>query len=254
VKVDDHFSTVFKKSIEVSEKTAGLFDITVAPLVNAYGFGFTKKKTVNQKGIDSLLKFIGYKNVKLVADTISKAFPQVMLDFNAIAQGYTVDVLASFLENKGIDNYLIELGGEIRAKGKKIDGNTWSVGIEQPNEDPNIGTALHTRIRLTDQSLATSGNYKEFYVEDGKKYTHIINPLTGNPAKNNLLSVSVVAGDCMTADAYATAFMVMGLDKAKQFLADNKEVHLEVLFIYDDLGRWKTYISDNFPGPTQEIP
>ncbi len=241
--VDDYFVEVFKKSIEVSEKTNGLFDVTVAPVINAWGFGFTKKAAVDSTMIDSLLDFIGYKTVKLEGKKLVKQQQQTQLDFNALAQGYTIDVLAAYLERKGIANYLVELGGEVKAKGKKKNGN-WTVGIDQPNETPADGRPLQAIIKLKDRALATSGNYRKFYIEDGKKYAHIIDPNTGYPAKNNLLSASVLAADCMTADAYATAFMVMGLEKSKQFLEANKNLHLEVFFIYDEKGVWKTYTSE----------
>lgn len=244
--VDAYFTDVFQKSMDVSEKTDGLFDVTVAPLVNAYGFGFTKKSTVDSMMIDSLRRLVGYQKVRLAGSTLVKESPRVMLDFNAIAQGYTVDVLAEFLESKGIHHYLVELGGELRAKGEKLDGSRWTVGIQEPEENAADGAALNRTIALQDKALATSGNYKKFYVENGKKFSHIINPHTGYPAKNNLLSATVVADDCMTADAYATAFMVMGVEPAKQFLAAHKDLQLEVLFIYDDQGTWKTYISENF--------
>jgi len=247
VLADDYFSDVFTKSMEVSEKTKGLFDVTVAPVINAYGFGFTKKEKVTQSLIDSLLRFVGYKKVRLTDRKLVKEMPQIKLDFNAIAQGYTVDVLSSFLESKGIRHYLVEVGGELRAKGKKSDDSYWTVGIEQPDENmAEGGTLNNVLIKIKDKSLATSGNYKKFYIEDGNKYTHIINPFTGYPARNNLLSATVIAGNCMTADAYATAFMVMGLDKAKQFLDDNKNLGLEVLFIYDEKGISKTYMSKGF--------
>ncbi len=247
VLADDYFSDVFTKSMEVSEKTKGLFDVTVAPVINAYGFGFTKKEKVTQSLIDSLLRFVGYKKVRLTDRKLVKEMPQIKLDFNAIAQGYTVDVLSSFLESKGIRHYLVEVGGELRAKGKKSDDSYWTVGIEQPDENmAEGGTLNNVLIKIKDKSLATSGNYKKFYIEDGNKYTHIINPFTGYPARNNLLSATVIAGNCMTADAYATAFMVMGLDKAKQFLEDNKNLGLEVLFIYDEKGISKTYMSKGF--------
>ena len=242
--IDEYFSDVFNKSIEVSEKTNGVFDVTVAPIINVYGFGFTKKEKVNKLLIDSLLKFIGYKKVRLEGKRLAKESPQVMLDFNAIAQGYTVDVLASFLESKHIENYLVEVGGELRAKGKKMNDSSWTVGIEQPNE--TLSGSLKASIQLKDKALATSGNYKKFYIEDGQKYTHIINPFTGYPAKNNLLSATVIAGNCITADAYATAFMVMGLEKSKEFLLKNKELNLEVFFIYDDNGVVKSYTSEKF--------
>jgi thiamine biosynthesis lipoprotein len=244
IEVDDYFSDVFNKSMEVSEKTNGAFDVTVAPIINAYGFGFTKKAKVNKELIDSLLKFIGYKKVRLEGKKLVKEMPQVMLDFNAIAQGYTVDVLASFLESKHVDNYLVEVGGELRAKGKKLNDSSWTVGLEQPNETQT--SSLKAIIQMKDKALATSGNYKKFYIEDGKKYTHIINPFTGYPAKNNLLSTTVIADDCMTADAYATAFMVMGLEQSKDFLAKHTNLNLEVFFIYDDHGISKSYTSEKF--------
>jgi len=246
VKVDRYFSDVFKKSIEVSQKTKGLFDVTVAPIINAYGFGFTKRERITKVLIDSLRRFVGYQKVRLVGNKLVKEMPQVMLDFNAIAQGYTVDVLASFLESKGISNYLVEVGGELRAKGTKLNDSSWTVGIEQPKESLSEDVSLFTEINIKDKSLATSGNYKKFYVEEGKKYAHIIDPFTGYPAKNNLLSATVIADDCMTADAYATSFMVMGLAKSKQFLLEHKDLNLEVFFIYDENGIWKKFTSTNF--------
>jgi thiamine biosynthesis lipoprotein len=246
VKVDEYFSDVFKKSIEVSEKTKGLFDVTVAPIINAYGFGFTKKERITNVLIDSLLRFVGYKKVRLVDNKLVKDIPQVMLDFNAIAQGYTVDVIASFLESKGISNYMVEVGGELRAKGTKLNDSSWTVGIEKPNESLTEGASLFAVINIKDKSLATSGNYKKFYVEEGKKYAHIIDPFTGYPAKHNLLSATVIADDCITADAYATSFMVMGLEKSKQFLLEHKDLNLEVFFIYDENGVSKKYISKYF--------
>jgi FAD:protein FMN transferase len=254
VLIDAYFKDVFTKAIVVSGSTNGVFDVTVAPVVNAYGFGFSKREKINQTLIDSLLSRVGYQKLRLVDEKLVKESPEIMLDFNAIAQGYTVDVLASFLESKGIKNYLVEVGGELRAKGKRLDDNYWTVGIEQPNEADESGKALYVNLRIKDKSLATSGNYKRYYVEDGKKYAHIIHPFTGYPAKNNLLSATVVADDCMTADAYATAFMVMGLDDAKQFLADNPEMKLEVLFIYDEAGKWKTYTSPKFRENVEVVP
>jgi thiamine biosynthesis lipoprotein len=252
--VDDYFIEVFNKSIEVSEKTKGLFDITVAPVINAWGFGFTKKATVDSTMIDSLLNFIGYKMVKLERKKLIKEKPQIMLDFNAIAQGYTVDVLAAYLESIGIINYLVELGGEVKAKGKKNNEEYWTIGIDQPNEIPTNGRPLKAIVKLKNRALATSGNYRRFYEENGKKYAHIIDPYTGYPAKHNLLSATVLADDCMTADAYATAFMVMGLEKSKQFLSEHRELNLQVFFIYDENGNWKTYTSKTLKEWVEEIP
>jgi thiamine biosynthesis lipoprotein len=246
-KADTHFIAVFQKAAEVSQQTAGAFDVTVAPLINAYGFGFKKKEQVTPAKIDSLLLLTGYQKIRLEGKTLVKASPGMMVDFNAIAQGYTVDVLAGFLDSRGISEYLIELGGEVRAKGKKQDGSAWTVGIEEPEATGGEGGTLNRTIALQDNALATSGNYKKFYVEDGKRYTHIIDPHTGLPAKNNLLSATVVAPDCMTADAYATAFMVMGLEQAKAFVAARQNLQLSVFFLYDEQGATKTYVSPDFP-------
>jgi len=247
VEVDAHFKAVFNKSKAVAEKTNGLFDPTVAPLVNAYGFGFTKRERVTPALLDSLQKIIGYRHVWLDRNKLVKRFPEVMLDFNALAPGYTVDILAAFLESNDIHDYLVELGGELRSKGKKLDGSAFTLGIEQPEDNQVEGAKIFTRIKLGDYALATSGNYKKFYVEGGKKYSHIIDPLTGYPAKNNILSATVIAPDCISADAYATAFMVMGLEKAQAFVAANPELQLSVFFIYDDQGTTKTWLSQNFP-------
>ena len=244
VVADKYFTDVFNKAQEISTLTDGAFDITVAPFVNAWGFGFTKKAEVDSAMIDSLIKYVGYKSIRLENLKVIKPASGVMLDFNAIAQGYTVDVLASFLESKGVKNYMIELGGEVKTKGKKKDNTPWKIGIDQPNETETNGRPLQAIIQLENQALATSGNYRKFYIDNGKKYAHIIDPKTGYPVNHNLLSATVIAKDCMTADAFATAFMVMGMEKAKQFLFEHKELGLEVFIIYDEHGSLKTYYSD----------
>lgn len=244
VVADPYFINVFNKSIEVSNKTNGLFDVTVGPLVNAWGFGFSKKAKVDSVMIDSLVRFVGYKKIKLQGQKVIKENPEIMLDFNAIAQGYSVDVLADYLESKGIKNYLVELGGELKAKGKK-HLEYWKVGIDQPTEIQTEERPLEAIITLKDRALSTSGNYRKFYVEEGQKYSHTIHPYTGYPAKQNILSATVLADNCMTADAYATTFMVMGLERSKQFLQENKELNLEVYFIYDENGQWKTFTSES---------
>ena len=251
--VDHYFVDVYKKSREVSEKTGGLFDVTVAPLVNAWGFGFTKKASVDSAMIDSLLNFVDYKMIRLQGNKLIKTKPQTMLDFNAIAQGYSVDVLTAYLESMGINNYLVELGGEVKAKGKKNNEN-WKVGIDQPNENNISERKLEAIINLNNKALATSGNYRKFYEENGKKYAHILDPHSGYPAKQDLLSATVLAADAITADAYATSFMVMGLERSKQFLANNKDLNLEVYFIFDQNGSWKTYSSESLKKWIKEVP
>ena len=253
VRLDTYFTEVFKASMEVSKTTGGLFDVTVAPLVNAYGFGFTAKAAVDSFMIDSLLNLVGYRKIRLEGDQFVKEKPGIMIDFNAIAQGYTVDVLAAFLDKRNIGSYLIELGGEVKAKGKKMNNEYWKVGIDVPNEMPDNERKLHAVVKLNNRSLATSGNYRKFYVENGKKYAHIIDPRTGYPANSNLLSVSVIAGDCITADAYATAFMVMGIERSKQFLTTNPDLGLQVYFIYDEEGRLKTYTSPSLQQSIETI-
>lgn len=254
VRVDDHFLKVFSKAIEVSTKTNGLFDVTVTPLINAYGFGFTKKATINDKVIDSLRQFIGYEKVRLEGRRVIKEQQAMMLDFNAIAQGYSVDVLGLYLESKGIENYLVELGGEVKAKGRKENSEYWKVGIDQPEEGFPAARNLNTVINLKDRAMATSGNYRRYYEENGRKYGHIIDPGTGYPANHNLLSASVFADDCMTADAYATAFMVMGVEQTTAFLSDNKDLKLDVLLIYDNNGTWKTHSSKGLEEWIEENP
>lgn len=254
VVADKYFIDVFRKAQEISQQTNGAFDVTVAPIVNAWGFGFTKRARIDSATIDSLLRFVGYQKIKLEGGAIVKTNPGMMLDFNAIAQGYTVDLLSSFLESKGINNYLVELGGEVRTKGKKNNGEDWKIGIDQPNETYTEGRPLKAIVSLKNKALATSGNYRKFYVENGRKYAHIIDPHTGYPAKHNLLSATVIANDCMTADAFATAFMVMGLEKAKQFLSKDKQLGLEVFFIYDEQGTWKTYTSETLKERIEELP
>lgn len=250
---DEHFENVFKRSMEVSEITGGAFDVTVGPLVNAWGFGFSKKDKIDSNTIRGLLPFTGYRMVRLENGRLFKEKKEIMVDFNAIAQGYTIDVIAAFLESNGIRDYFIELGGEVRTKGKKEKDQPWKIGIDKPNGNKQGERVLQAIIELENRSLATSGNYRKFYEENGQKYSHIIDPATGYPAKNNLLSASVIAADCMTADAFATAFMVMGLEKSKTFLSQHPESGLEVYFIYDEKGEWKTFISENLKGKIREL-
>ena len=247
VKLDDYFLTVFNKAIEISGKTDGAFDITVAPLVNAWGFGFSKRDSVSPQLIDSLLQFVGMDKVKISKGKVVKANPGVMLDASAIAKGYGVDVVADYLESLGVRNYLVEIGGEIRVRGHNMRGISWRVGIDKPIDDPKVlHRELQEIIEITDGALASSGNYRNFYIKDGKKYAHTIDPKTGYPIQHELLSTSVIASDCMTADAYATAFMVLGMDKAKAIV--EKTPGLEAYFICraEDSDTLKIIYTDGF--------
>jgi thiamine biosynthesis lipoprotein len=247
VKIDAMFEAIFKRSMEVSESTQGAFDVTVCQLVNAWGFGFKNKADVTKELIDSLFQFTGYKKVKLENGKVIKENPGIMLDFNAIAQGFSVDVLSRFLESKGIKDYLVDIGGEIRGSGKKPGGESFTVAIEKPATDMYSKQELQVKLHLDNISLATSGNYRKYYEENGVRYSHTIDPSTGYPAKNTLLSASVIAKDCITADAYATAFMVMGLEKTQAFLKYNPNLGLEAYCIYAGEGvALKTWSTKGF--------
>jgi len=227
---DEYFRTVFSRAKQITKVTDGAFDMTVAPLVNAWGFGFSKKDSITSELIDSLMMDVGMDMVELKDGKVMKARPGIMLDASAIAKGYAVDVVADFLESKGIENYMVEIGGEMRVKGENPKGVSWKVGIDKPIDDPKvIERELQEIISVSNTALATSGNYRNFYVKDGKKYAHTISPYTGYPVDHQLLGVSVLAPDCMTADAYATAFMVLGLEKGMKIVEDDPD--LEAYFI-----------------------
>lgn len=232
-KTDYYLNTVLQKSKEVYENTDGAFDITVAPLVNAWGFGFKNKEKMTDEKVDSILQFIGFNQISFNDSIIEKKDPRVMIDMNAIAQGYSVDVVADFLEKKGVTNYLVEIGGEVKTKGVNPDQKAWRIGIDKPVENNFIpGADLQAIIQLNNQSLATSGNYRKFYEENGVKYSHTINPKTGYSVNHTLLSATVIAKDCITADAFATAFMVLGLEKSYDLVMSIEG--LEAYFIYSD--------------------
>ncbi|NOR34396.1 MAG: FAD:protein FMN transferase, partial [Bacteroidales bacterium] len=211
----------------------GAFDITVAPVVNAWGFGFTERSRVDSALIDSLLQFVGMSKVSLRENKLVREREGMMLDMNAIAQGYAVDVLAGFFDAENIENYLVEIGGEVRCSGKNRFGLDWRIGIDKPIDGLQLpGVQMQAIVQISGRSLATSGNYRRFYEEDGIKYSHTIDPSTGYPVQHGLLSATVVASDCMRADAYATAFMVMGYEKARRFL--EKHTYLDAYLIFND--------------------
>jgi thiamine biosynthesis lipoprotein len=239
---DELFTAVFDISKEVYEQTNGLFDPTIAPVVNAWGFGFENLHSTDSVVIDSLLKFVDFTKINLNGLQVIKDEEGMMLDFNAVAQGYSVDVLASLLEKKGIENYLVEVGGELKAKGLNINDTLWRIGIDRPLPDLQE-REIEAIVNLENKALATSGNYRKFYEKDGMKYSHTINPKTGYPVEHNLLSATVVTGNCGYADAYATSFMVMGLQDSKDFLSKHQEI--EALLIYsDEKGDLQTFITE----------
>ena len=254
VKVDSLFSKVFYKAKSVNELSDGAFDITVGPLVNAWGFGTELRLKIDSALIDSLIQFVGMDKVQIEKKRVVKSDPGVILDVNAIAQGYSVDIVADFLSKKGIHNYLVEIGGEISAAGIKKKRTPWKVGVDKPY-DYNImpGQDLQVILTLEDISMATSGNYRKFFEENGVKYSHSIDPKTGYPVRHNLLSVTVTAPDCMSADAFATAFMIMGLEKSVKLV--KKLDGIEAYFIYsDDKGDFCTEFTDGFREMIVEVP
>lgn len=239
VEVDKMFLEVLQKSFEVQEKTNGAFDVTLAPVINAWGWGFKNKEKIDSALIDSLMQFVGRAHFTIQGNTVTKDDSSAMLDFNAIAQGYSADVLANFLKANFIENFMVELGGEVVAQGVNENNEVWRLGIDKPVENAET-RELSAVLSLDGKALATSGNYRKFYEEDGVKYSHTINPENGYPVRHSLLSASVVADDAMTADAYATCFMVMGLEKSIEFLATDKS--LDAFLIYSDsTGQFKTF-------------
>lgn len=235
VNISDHFLEVYRLAQEVSRETGGAFDITVAPLVNAWGFGFKHQKLPDKKQVDSLLKFVGMDKFRITPiRRYVKSDPRVMLDFGAIAKGYGADVVARFLKAKGIRNFMVEIGGEVVASGISEKRVPWKIGVTKPTDDStSTDMQLQTVLNVTDIAMATSGNYRNFYYKGGRKYAHTIDPRTGRPVQHNILSATVLADRCAKADAYATSFMVLGLEETKKVLEKHPE--LMAYLIYSDV-------------------
>lgn len=230
VVLDSLFINVFTKAQEVSEVSDGLFDVTTSPLINAWGFGFKNMGRVTPALIDSLKTLVGYKKLSLADGKIYKSDPRIQINTSAIAKGYSSDVIAALLERHGIQNYMVEIGGEISAKGVSASGRCWQIGVSTPlGKDIYDYDKLQTVVSLCNRSMATSGNYRNYYIKDGKKYAHTINPKTGYPSESNILSATVIAGDCMTADAYATVFMLADTARVREIAIQEKLSYLLVV-------------------------
>jgi len=247
--VDNHFKNVFIASKEMYRETNGFFDPTIGKLVNAWNFGSEKNTTkLDSAKVDSLMQFVGFERILIntSTNTIIKTHPRPYLDFNAIAKGYAVDIVGEFLESKDIKNYMINIGGELRAKGINIKKQSgWTVGIENPNFDGS--QSYNKAFILKDKAMATSGTYRKFKVDDnGNRYTHIINTKTGYPSKSNILSVSVIAETCMMADGYATAIQAMGINKARSLLTKHPELKVYLIFENDNQ-ELETLMFNDFP-------
>lgn len=245
VEVDSIFIDCYNHSHEVSELTSGAFDCTVGGLVEVYGFAAKNRQKVTDKQVDSLLKYVGYKNIRLENKRLIKKYKQTKLDFNAIAQGYTTDLITNYFLKKGIKNFIVDVGGEVRANGKKENGKLWRCAIEQPSDSLDAERKFNSYIELDNNSVVTSGSYRKYYIdEQGEKKSHTIDPKTGKSVTHSLLSVSVIASNATIADGLATSFMVMGLEKSKEFL--RLHTNLKAYFIYSDSKtKYKTYATSN---------
>ena len=247
VVVDAMFKEVFQLSKRIFKETGGYFDPTVGTLVNAWGFGPERKLELDSLKVDSLLRYVGFNKVSLTPQNrIKKQSPEIYIDFNAIAKGYAIDRLAAMMDAQGIENYLIEVGGEIVSKGENaIKEKPWVVGIDDPQME--IGRSSKLLIELTDKALASSGNYRKFRIDEvtGKKYVHTVNPKTGFTQNSNTLAVTILANDCATADAYATAFMAMDLDEAFKLISNDKELEAYIVYL-DDKGETQEFLTNGF--------
>ncbi|VBB44884.1 ApbE family lipoprotein (fragment) [uncultured Paludibacter sp.] len=246
MRTDTDFEEMYAVAKKVSEKTDGAFDITVAPLVNAWGFGYGNHNHSIKPNVDTIMPFVGYKKIKLENHCLIKEDKRTCLDANALAPGQASDVIAKLLEEKGSENYLIEIGGEINCKGLNPKGEKWRIGIDKPVDDPaNENEELQAILEITNVSLATSGNYRDYYYQDGKKYSHTVNPHTGLTVEHGLLSVTVIAPTCIEADAYATACMVLGIEGSLKLC--ESVPNLECYLIYADKnGQYKTVQTKGF--------
>ena len=233
-----YFFPVLKKSEEIFEATNGAFDPTIYPLVNAYGFGVKKNKNPENVDVDSLLQLVGFRNILFDSIAVKKTKSNVQLDFNGIAQGYSVDVIGDFLNGHNISRFMVEIGGEILCKGYKTNGKPWVTGIENPLKPG----ALFCSVQLSDRAMTTAGNYRNNFEKDGQIFNHIINPKTGSMEQSSLLSVTVFAKDAITADGYDTAFFVMGLEETKRFLSRQTDIDVCILYSGDD-GKLKAYLT-----------
>ena len=245
VEVDEHFRFMFEEAKRLNKKSNGAFDVTVGPLVQAWGFGTDKQpEKIDSLLIDSLLKISGMHHINIADNKVIKKKKGVQLNFNAIAKGYTVDVIADFFDKKKINNYLIEIGGEVRVKGKNPKKMLWRIGVDKPEDGNKIpGSALSAIIRLNNKALATSGNYRNYYVKDGIKFAHTIDPETGYPVQHQLLSTTIVTDKCAVADAFATACMVKGFDESIEMVENDRQI--EGFFIFNDKnGKFRIYVTN----------
>jgi hypothetical protein BACCOPRO_00544 len=245
------FNDVVRLSLQLSRETDGAFDITVAPLVNEWGFGFKHRERINASKIDSLRAFVGYDKLFYEGNRLNKRDSRVTIDCGAVAKGYGVDCVARLLSSKGCTNYMVEIGGEVVVKGKNAKGKKWTIGINKPVDDSTKTVSeVQSILHVSDCGIATSGNYRNFYYVDGRKVSHTIDPKTGQPVQHSLLSATVLTPSCAKSDALATSFMVMGLDRAKAFLAKHKDVQAYFIFA-DGQGKYNVWMTEGMQKLTE---
>ncbi|MFZ4456690.1 MAG: FAD:protein FMN transferase [Bacteroidales bacterium] len=233
VVLDNWMETLIKVGIQVGKETDGAFDITIEPLVEAWGFSFKKKRNMNPALVDSLKALVDYRKIKVANHRLIKEDSKITVDCISMGDGYATDIIADFLEKEGIKNYLVEIGGEIKVKGINSSSDIWNLGIDKPVDQSDTTVAeIQQILKFSNGALSTSGNYRNFYYKDGKKYAHTIDPKTGYPVQHSLLSATIISPSCIEADAYSTACMVIGLEKSLELL--KKLPHLEGYFIYSD--------------------
>lgn len=246
MQTDSLFVRVFEIAMQIASDTQGAFDPTIAAVVNFWGFGFEEIQNKDEAKLKQLMESVGYQKLAIIDSLIVKENPNTQIDFNAIAQGFTVDLVAEHLQKKGLNNYMIEIGGELKCAGLNADSQLWRIGIDKPSEEIQEDR-FQAIIEVNNKSVASSGNYRKSKVdqETGMKYAHTINPKTGRPVQTNLLGVTIITESCMRADAVATACMVMGLEKSKIYLEKHPEI--DAIFIYSDpKGNWLQYQTDGF--------
>ena len=245
VVVDKVFRDNFEWAKKASEFSDGAFDATIGPLVAAWGFHYKKEMEMTPAMVDSIRQLVDFKKIEIIDNKIVKAKPNMTLDFNAVAQGYTADLIGTFLEEKGVTNYLVDVGGEIMARGGKPNGENWIIGIEKPSENYDSERNVQLKITLKDKGIVTSGNYRKYIEKDGVRYSHSIDPKTGYPVPQNLLSATVIADNAAWADCLASICMIVGTDKALQMLEDSADIEGYLIFVDED-GTIKTTSTSGF--------
>ncbi len=245
VTLNQVFIDNFNIAQESSRISDGYFDATISPLVAAWGFSYKNGDSITPELVDSLRQLVDYRKIRIVDDSVVKDDPRISLDFNAVAQGYTSDMIATYLKSQGVDNYLVDVGGEIMAGGGKPNGESWIVGVEKPSENADSERIVQTRILLKDKGLVTSGSYRKYVERDGRRFSHCIDPKTGYPVVHNLLSATVLAETSVKADALASICMVMGMEKSLELIKTMDGV--EAYYIFEDAdGNLQDYATEGF--------